>query len=85
MAISYGMLCIVCEKKLARRDSHYCSQKCQTKNLKRKGPVQCMECMAETDTVAEAKAAGWVNVTEDPEGISYNYSGWCPDHKEWAY
>jgi ribosomal protein L34E len=83
MAIMLGMKCLNCEKKDARRDSHYCSDKCGARLARRhKGPVQCLECGAEEETVAQAKKAGWLKVSMDEEGISYNYSGYCPECKD---
>lgn len=81
MATIAGMLCIQCEAKQVRHgETHFCSDKCSRAFMKDKdGPVQCVNCFDEYETVAEAKAGGWRRVTQDPDGISYNFSGVCPE------
>lgn len=83
MALEHGMQCMGCEKKPARRDSHFHSDKCGIAFAKRsQGPVKCDECSAEAETVKEAKAKGWTKLSIDPEGLSHNYSGLCPRCKD---
>lgn len=79
MAIIRGMDCMNCETKPARKDSHFCSDKCGEAFCKKmQGPVQC-ECMLESETVAEAKESGWRKIRTDPEGSSTNFTGICPE------
>ncbi len=46
--------------------------------------LQCVECDAGLDIESpeEAIAAGWTEIEEDFEGISWNYLGCCPEHQE---
>lgn len=84
MAIESGMDCMQCEKVTARRDSHFCSEACRDDFMTAvDGPVACdgsryTACWAQCDTMTEAKAAGWKNIEEAPEGVTWNYSGLCP-------
>ena len=80
MAIASGVYCINCNKVLARPMSHYCSEECSERFVKRKrGPVDCARCGMAVDSVAEAKKAKWTEIEEDAEGFSWNYTGVCPD------
>ncbi len=79
MAISNGMDCINCETDEARRDSHFCSKKCEHEFMVDVvGPVTCNDCDAEHETVADAESAGWKSLEPDPEGATWNYRGDCP-------
>ena len=85
MAIATGMKCLNCDKRKARDDSHYCSKKCSTAFVEAKqGPVDCVGgrwnyCDASCDDVREAKRLGWRDIEPSPEGISYNFTGYCPE------
>lgn len=88
MAIYVGLECLNCVVNTARPDSHFCSAECKAAFMAEcNGPVRCRGgaetiCFAETDAVAAAEAAGWTEIEEDPEGVSWNYDGFCPDCQE---
>ena len=84
MAIMSGMNCMNCKRKgitkPARDLSHFCTEKCGEEFCRfNKGPIQCEFCSAECDTVAKARKEKWRRIQMDPEGISCNYSGVCPE------
>ena len=84
MALMTGSLCVNCESRPARDQSHYCTDKCGLAFAKaQKGPVRCeggetTDCMVECDTVAEARRAKWKSIQPDPEGMCWNWTGVCP-------
>lgn len=79
-------VCLGCEHagkkrpRRAREESAFCSDKCGLAFAESmQGPIQCVECDLEIDSVKEAKANGWKCVEPCPEGLTYNWSGYCPD------
>jgi hypothetical protein len=43
--------------------------------------LACCMCDCDSpDTLEEAMAAGWTDIQFDPQGLSWNYLGSCPDH-----
>ena len=80
MAMYNGMMCLHCEQNAASRNSHFCSPACKMAFMSANdGPVDCGECSCEAESVAEAEANGWLDVTPDPEGFSWNYLALCPE------
>lgn len=91
MAIATGIKCLHCNRRKAKTNSHYCSKKCSTAFVESaQGPVDCVggrsySCGASCDDVDDAKRDGWVGIEANPEGASWNYTGYCPDCKgEWS-
>ena len=80
MAIANGTNCVECEIEQARPYSHFCSPACSQSWMKtHKGPINCMACSLAFDTVREARKEKWKDIDEDPEGISWNWVGYCPE------
>lgn len=52
-----------------------------SKQVTHKFSLVCYSCSAGEDvkTIEEARSAGWKDIVEDFEGLSWNYVGICPD------
>jgi hypothetical protein len=74
------MLCLCCGVKPTAGESKFCTPACREAFAKTMPEsISCSSCDATADGVAEATAAGWVEIEADPEGTSWNYLGFCPD------
>ncbi len=83
------MNCSQCNLKSSRNGSHFCSRKCRDDYVKTmpftltcdggaKLDRGCDADEGDLNTEAEALAAGWRDISPDPEGVSWNYLGTCP-------
>ena len=46
--------------------------------------LTCTDCEAggECASLKDAKAQGWMDIFFDPDGLSWNFLGHCPEHAE---
>ncbi len=71
--------CLQCESAWSHPESFFCSPECRDQfAAESDGPVRCDNCSREEETKAEAVAAGWVHIENDPEGYCWNQQGTCP-------
>jgi len=44
--------------------------------------ISCLECDCDSpDSYEEAIAAGWTEITYEPNGMMENFFGYCPEHR----
>ncbi|MFO0809063.1 MAG: hypothetical protein U0746_10600 [Gemmataceae bacterium] len=73
-------ICRHCETRPVNGASLFCSPECRAEFAKTMPElIECSDCDAQADSIAEATAAGWTEIDPDPEGYSWNYLGLCPE------
>lgn len=74
------MFCLHCGVNAAAYESKFCTAACREQfAATMPESISCSGCDAMADGVAEATAAGWIDIEPDPDGSSWNYLGYCPE------
>jgi hypothetical protein len=74
------MFCLHCGVNPAAGESKFCTSTCLEAFAKTMPEsISCSGCDQSADGIAEAIAAGWIDIERDPEGSSWNYLGFCPE------